>query len=66
MAKTRARTKSGEFVGDDPSTPQNEAWASKKSSTKKPAKRPKSPKRPKPPKGSAEHKAMVLRGEIKE
>ncbi len=33
---------------------------SKKSSTKK------SSKRPTPPKGSAEHKAMVLRGEIKE
>jgi|TARA_R100001086_G_scaffold123054_1_gene63373 hypothetical protein len=37
----------------------NEESASK-SSMKKPA------KRPKPPKGSAEHKAMVLRGEIKE
>jgi|TARA_R110000744_G_C18918917_1_gene511585 hypothetical protein len=37
----------------------NEESASK-SSTKK------SSKRPTPPKGSAEHKAMVLRGEIKE
>ena len=60
MAKTRARTKSGEFVGDDPSTPENEAWNTKKSSTKKTS------KGPKPPKGSAAYKAMVLRGEIKE
>ena len=60
MARTRARTKSGAFVGDDPSTPQNEAWTGDKSSTKKSA------KRSNPPKGSAEHKAMVLRGEIKE
>jgi hypothetical protein len=59
MARTRARTKSGAFVGDDPSTLQNEAWASDKSSTKKPA------NRPKPPKGSAAYKSMVLRGEIK-
>ena len=26
MAKKRARTKSGQFVADDPNTPENEAW----------------------------------------
>jgi|TARA_X000001388_G_C2119883_1_gene81036 hypothetical protein len=29
MYQTRARTKKGEFVGDDPSTSKNEAWVSK-------------------------------------
>ena len=26
MAKTRARTKKGAFIADDPNTPENEAW----------------------------------------
>ena len=54
--KKRARTKSGKFIPDDPSTPENEAWVKTKSSSKKAL----------PPKGSAEYKAMLLRGEIKE
>ena len=59
--KKRARTKSGKFISDDPNTPDvNEAWVSvkpkKKTTTKKAL----------PPKGSAEYKAMLLRGEISE
>tara|TARA_R100001015_G_C4523727_1_gene92024 strand:+ start:193 stop:366 length:174 start_codon:yes stop_codon:yes gene_type:complete len=54
--KKRARTKSGKFIPDDPNTPENEAWVKTKSSSKKAL----------PPKGSAEYKAMLLRGEIKE
>jgi len=54
--KKRARTKSGKFIPDDPNTPENEAWITTKSSSKKAL----------PPKGSAEYKAMLLRGEIKE
>ena len=43
---------------DNPNTPENEAWVktTSKSSNKKAL----------PPKGSAEYKAMLLRGEIKE
>jgi|TARA_R100000995_G_scaffold79435_1_gene50496 hypothetical protein len=54
--KVRARTDEGKFIADDPDTPQNEAWkvVEKSSSTTL------------PPKGSAEYKAMLLRGEIKE
>jgi len=54
--KVRARTDEGKFIADDPDTPQNEAWkvVEKSSSTAL------------PPKGSAEYKAMLLRGEIKE
>ena len=26
MARTRARTKKGAFIADDPNTPENEAW----------------------------------------
>ena len=26
MARTRARTKAGKYVADDPSTSENEAW----------------------------------------
>jgi hypothetical protein len=54
--KKRARTKSGKFIPDDPNTPENEAWVTTKPSSKKAL----------PPKGSAEYKAMLLRGEIKE
>ena len=54
--KVRARTDKGEFIADDPNTPETEAWevVEEKSSTTL------------PPKGSAEYKAMLLRGEIKE
>ena len=54
--KVRARTEKGEFIADNPDTPQNEAWkvVEEISSTAL------------PPKGSAEYKAMLLRGEIKE
>ena len=58
--KTRARTDSGKFIADDPSTPENEAWVEKKATSRK------SSKKVLPPKGSAEYKAMLLRGEIKE
>ena len=57
--KKRARTKSGKFISDNPDTPNvNEAWVktTSKSSNNKAL----------PPKGSAEYKAMLLRGEIKE
>ena len=54
--KVRARTEKGEGIADNPDTPQNEAWrvVEEISSTTL------------PPKGSAEYKAMLLRGEIKE
>ena len=78
--RKRARAKSGKFRGDDPSTPDvNEAWedttvATKKAQAKKKAAKEtvtkKAPvakaKAGLPPPGSAAHKAMVLRGEIKE
>ncbi len=78
--RKRARTKKGEFRGDNPSTPNiNEAWEDTSVATKKaPAKKKaaketvtkKAPvakaKAGLPPPGSAAHKAMVLRGEIKE
>ncbi len=78
--RKRARTKGGKFRGDDPSTPEiNEAWedstvATKKApAKKKAAKKTVTKKAPAtkakaglPPPGSAAHKAMVLRGEIKE
>mgnify|MGYP003637216636 CR=1 FL=1 len=63
MAKTRARTKSGEFIGDDPSTPENEAFVEDKSA-KKVAKKPS--KKDLPPKGSSARKALILQGVIKE
>jgi hypothetical protein len=77
--RKRARTKKGEFRGDNPSTPNiNEAWedtsvATKKApAKKKAAKETVTKKAPVakakvglPPPGSAAHKAMVLRGEIK-
>ena len=77
MATTRkrARLKGGKFRGDDPSTPDvNEAWedttvATKKAPAKKQTVTKKAPatkaKAGLPPPGSAAHKAMVLRGEIK-
>ena len=62
MAK-RARTKSGKFVADDPSTPDvNEAFVQekpKKIASKKSAV-------DLPPEGSAERKRLVLMGVIKE
>ena len=78
--RKRARAKSGKFRGDDPSTPDvNEAWEDTTVATKKaPAKKKaatkivtkKAPatkaKAGLPPPGSAAHKAMILRGEIKE
>ena len=54
--RKRARTKAGKFIPDDPNTVENEAWVTTKSNSKKAL----------PPKGSAEYKAMLLRGEIKE
>tara|TARA_R100001377_G_scaffold82039_2_gene62000 strand:- start:158 stop:376 length:219 start_codon:yes stop_codon:yes gene_type:complete len=68
--RTRARLDSGEFRGDDPSTPNvNEAWENTNMTEKKEAAVKKAPAKSKkavPPIGSAERKAMVLRGEIKE
>ena len=75
--RKRARTKGGKFRGDNPSTPDvNEAWEDTTVATKKaPAKKKKTvtkkapatkAKAGLPPPGSAAHKAMVLRGEIKE
>ena len=74
--RKRARTKGGKFRGDNPSTPDvNEAWedttvATKKAPVKKKTVTKKAPatkaKAGLPPPGSAAHKAMVLRGEIKE
>ena len=78
--RKRARTKKGEFRGDNPSTPDiNEAWedttvATKKAPAKKaPAKKaaakkaaPKKSSATLPAPNSAAYKAMVLRGEIKE
>jgi hypothetical protein len=58
--RKRARTKTGKFIPDDPSTPEiNEAWV-----TTKPKK--KASNKALPEKGSAEYKAMFLRGEISE
>tara|TARA_R110000764_G_scaffold28185_4_gene66302 strand:+ start:9778 stop:9978 length:201 start_codon:yes stop_codon:yes gene_type:complete len=66
MAKTRARTKIGAFVADDPNTPENEAWVD--SSPKKPSKYSYgiNSKKDFPPPGTTKHKMMVLSGEIKE
>ena len=74
--RKRARAKSGKFRGDNPSTPDvNEAWedttvATKKAPAKKKTVTKKAPatkaKAGLPPPGSAAHKAIVLRGEIKE
>jgi hypothetical protein len=75
--RKRARTESGEFRGDDPSTPDvNEAWedepvtakktAAKKTVAKKKATPKKTVSADLPPPGSAAYKAMILRGEIEE
>jgi hypothetical protein len=80
--KTRARTGKGRYRGDDPSTPnKNEAWVEKPVKTasakkKAPAVKTEPPKKKAPakkrpslssvPLWSAQYKAMVLRGEIKE
>jgi hypothetical protein len=66
MAKTRARTKTGAFVADDPNTPENEAWVD--SSSKKPSKYSYgiNSKKDFPPPGTTKYKMMVLSGEIKE
>ena len=40
MAKTRARTKAGKYIADDPNTPENEAWVEEPVAKKKaPAKK---------------------------
>jgi hypothetical protein len=62
IERKRARTKSGHFVADDPSTPENEAWVEKSPVVKKTRKTAVAL----PPVGSAARKAMILRGEIKE
>ena len=33
--RKRARTKAGKFIPDDPNTPENEAWVTTKSNSKK-------------------------------
>ncbi len=77
VTRKRARTEDGEFRGDDPSTPDiNEAWeepsvATKKTPVKKTVEKKKAAPKNKavsgaPAPGSAAHKAMLLRGEIKE
>ncbi len=48
-------------MGDDPATPENEAWTEKK----KPGRKKKASLEIPPP-GSAKHKSMVLSGLIKE
>jgi|TARA_B100001778_G_scaffold203319_1_gene167929 hypothetical protein len=75
ITRKRARSTGGKFRGDDPSTPDiNEAWeettvATKKAPAKKAAaKKTAAPKAKAglPHPASAEYKAMILRGEIKE
>ena len=67
MAKTRARTKAGKYIADDPSTPENEAWVEEPK--KEPAKKVVSKttaKKDLPPVGSSERKSLILQGIIKE
>tara|TARA_R110000824_G_scaffold107546_1_gene253885 strand:+ start:28 stop:258 length:231 start_codon:yes stop_codon:yes gene_type:complete len=72
--RKRARTKKGEFRGDNPSTPNiNEAWEETPVAKKAPAKETTAKKDPVkkskvvlPPPWSALYKAMIIRGEIKE
>jgi hypothetical protein len=73
VTRKRARTQSGTYRGDDPSTPDvNEAWeeptvvTKKKATPKKKAATKKVAVTGGPPPGSAAYKAMILRGEIKE
>ena len=68
MVKTRARTKKGAFVGDDPDTPENEAWVDTSSKKEKDSKYSYgiSSKKSFPPPGTSKYKMMVLSGEIKE
>jgi len=68
MAKTRARTKDGAFIGDDPNTPENEAWVDKSSEKEKTSKYSYgiSSRKNFPPPGTSKYKMMVLSGEIKE
>ena len=75
MTRKRARTGTGKFRGDDPSTPDvNEAWeepaVAKDTPVKKKAAKKTTAKKTAaantPMKGSALYKQMVLRGEIKE
>lgn len=71
-SKQRARTGKGNFVADDPSTPENEAWVEstkvRLTTTKKAAKFSYgiTTKKDFPPPGTPKHKMMVLSGEIKE
>jgi len=64
--KRRARTGKGNFVADDPSTPENEAWV--ETTTRKATKFSYgiATKKDFPPPGTPKHKMMVLSGEIKE
>ncbi len=66
MVRKRARTKKGIFVGDDSSTPENEAWV--RTSLKKPSKYSYgiNSKKDFPFPGTPKYKMMVLSGEIKE
>jgi len=72
VTRKRARTQTGKFRGDDPSTPDiNEAWEEPSVATKKTVVKKKAAPKNKavsgaPAPGSAAHKAMLLRGEIKE
>ena len=63
MVKTRTRTTKGKFVGDDPTTPENEAWE-EKSVKKKASLKVKAAVLP--PVGSSARKALILQGVIKE
>jgi len=64
--KRRARTGTGTFVPDDPSTPENEAWV--RPVVKKASKFSYGidAKKDFPPPGTPKYKMMVLAGEIKE
>ena len=64
--RKRARTGKGEFIADDPNTPENEAWV--ELTTKKEAKYSYgiNTKKDFPSPGTPKYKMMVLSGEIKE
>ena len=72
--KTRARTKEGNFIGDDPKTPENEAWVETGTKAKVTSGEKKDSKysygidskKDFPPPGTSKYKMMVLSGEIKE
>jgi len=62
--RKRARTKAGHYVADDPNTPENEAWVEETPAKK--TKKSAAATVSLPPVGSAERKAMILRGELEE